>query len=305
MLCKTNAGGGGGVNVFAFIMANYPASAVCTATNGVVTLQSMTGNTHPAIFGIPEPLSLPETWTVTATNGLSTKTQTVSITAQYQIETVTITFSLLPIEYQEVEYLESTAGGGQYIDTGFNADASATTEYDIVFMMRTDLTHSVCGLIQQAGGTMYGYCGLLYKEKTAGTQTYDFGFFFGADTEPLYNASGNISLNTKYDVKLNTSTRYLNIDGTDVASTASVTTSYNSHIYLFGNHRIGGYMDTMEGGNTRIYSFIKKNNSTNAKSMELVPCYRRADSVAGMYDMISESFFTNAGSGTFTVGPDV
>lgn len=36
-----------------------------------------------------------------------------------------------------------------------------------------------------------------------------------------------------------------------------------------------------------------------------IPCYRRADKLAGMYDIVGNVFYTNAGSGSFIVGPDV
>lgn len=36
-----------------------------------------------------------------------------------------------------------------------------------------------------------------------------------------------------------------------------------------------------------------------------IPCYRRADKLAGMYDIVGNVFYTNAGSGSFTIGPDV
>jgi hypothetical protein len=39
--------------------------------------------------------------------------------------------------------------------------------------------------------------------------------------------------------------------------------------------------------------------------MHLIPCYRKADNVAGMYDLFSGEFYTNAGTGEFIIGPDV
>ncbi len=41
------------------------------------------------------------------------------------------------------------------------------------------------------------------------------------------------------------------------------------------------------------------------KLYEYIPCYRKADNVAGMYDIVNNVFYTNAGTGKFTVGPDV
>ena len=38
---------------------------------------------------------------------------------------------------------------------------------------------------------------------------------------------------------------------------------------------------------------------------EFIPCYRRSDGAKGMYDIVRNQFFGNAGTGDFEVGPDV
>lgn len=38
---------------------------------------------------------------------------------------------------------------------------------------------------------------------------------------------------------------------------------------------------------------------------EFIPCYRRTDGAKGMYDIVRDQFFGNAGTGDFEVGPDV
>ena len=38
---------------------------------------------------------------------------------------------------------------------------------------------------------------------------------------------------------------------------------------------------------------------------DYVPCYRKSDSVIGLYDLVSKTFYTNQGSGTFTKGGDI
>jgi len=35
---------------------------------------------------------------------------------------------------------------------------------------------------------------------------------------------------------------------------------------------------------------------------DLIPCYRKSDNEAGMYDLVTETFFTNAGTGEFLYG---
>jgi hypothetical protein len=41
------------------------------------------------------------------------------------------------------------------------------------------------------------------------------------------------------------------------------------------------------------------------KANVFVPCYRKSDNVAGIYDLYTSTFYVNNGTGTFVVGPDV
>lgn len=86
MIGKTNVGGGGG-NAFAYIGAVYPVGSTCTCTNGVRTLTAKgTGGLY--VFNIP----YADDWTVTATNGTYTKSETVTITNQWQDVVVEISY---------------------------------------------------------------------------------------------------------------------------------------------------------------------------------------------------------------------
>lgn len=55
--------------------------------------------------------------------------------------------------------------------------------------------------------------------------------------------------------------------------------------------------DVKNMASTKIYGF--KIYMDNIVIREFVPCYRVADNVKGMYDMITEQFFENAGTGEF------
>lgn len=62
----------------------------------------------------------------------------------------------------------------------------------------------------------------------------------------------------------------------------------------------------------RVYSCVifklKDTYSTEAPYEYLfkaIPCYRKADGVIGFYEVVSETFLVNAGTGSFTKGPDV
>lgn len=80
----------GGGTPYAAIGVTYPSGSVCTCTNGTLTLTAK-GTGGKAIFVIPSA----GTWTVTAVSGSKSTSKTVSITAEGQVETVTLMYELV------------------------------------------------------------------------------------------------------------------------------------------------------------------------------------------------------------------
>ena len=80
----------GGGTPYAAIGVTYPSGSVCTCTNGTLTLTAK-GTGGKAIFVIPSA----GTWTVKAVSGSKSTSKTVSITAEGQVETVTLTFETI------------------------------------------------------------------------------------------------------------------------------------------------------------------------------------------------------------------
>ena len=74
---------------YAVIGVTYPSGATCTCTNGSKTLTAK-DTTGKALFVIPSA----GTWTVKAVKGSKSKSKAVSITAEGQVETVTLTYGL-------------------------------------------------------------------------------------------------------------------------------------------------------------------------------------------------------------------
>lgn len=75
---------------YAVIGVTYPSGSVCTCTNGTLTLTAK-DTSDKAIFVIPSA----GTWTVTAVSGSKSTSKTVSITAEGQVETVTLMFETI------------------------------------------------------------------------------------------------------------------------------------------------------------------------------------------------------------------
>lgn len=75
---------------YAVIGVTYPSGSTCTCTNGSKTLTAK-GTGGKAIFVIPSA----GTWTVKAVSGSKSTSKTVSITAEGQVETVTLMFETI------------------------------------------------------------------------------------------------------------------------------------------------------------------------------------------------------------------
>ena len=81
---------GGADKPYAVIGATYPSGATCTCTNGSKTLTAK-DTSGKAIFVIPSA----GTWTVKAVKGSKSTSKKVSITAEGQVKTVTLSYELV------------------------------------------------------------------------------------------------------------------------------------------------------------------------------------------------------------------
>lgn len=101
MLGKTNVGGS--KKAFAIIGVTYPAGSVCTCTDGMKTL-TLKDTSGLGIFLIP----YAATWTVSCTDGDKTKSVTVSVAAEGQSESVTLTYEFML--FNNGSYASETGG---------------------------------------------------------------------------------------------------------------------------------------------------------------------------------------------------
>ena len=184
----------------------------------------------------------------------------------------------LPAAYQEVEYLENT--GGQYIDLGVYGKQNDKAE----------VTYSVSNHQSGIFGVLEAskYFGLVDASELNQKMYFYYGGANGVTTQ-------DIVMNHIYTAEIDE--RVATIDGTDTITIASSTFTSTITMHLFGFNRNGNEFN-MAG--TRIYSFKLYEGDTQL--MDLVPCYRISDNVAGMYNKVDGTFYTNDGSGTFAIG---
>lgn len=201
----------------------------------------------------------------------------------------------LPAEYQEVVSLWSDAN--QYIDTGIIADNETGFFVDAQKLMNNHNDTVVIGSRENSGSTR---CWIDVDHSSYdGRLVIGWNGYTPVGKQQAYLSTNRFTASVNYK-----NTRKVFVNGAEHApasSQLSVTLATQTHsLYLFGANYAGKFGVGFCG---RIFACkISKGITIIA---DYVPCYRKADNKPGMYDLISQSFLTNQGTGEFLVGPDV
>lgn len=210
--------------------------------------------------------------------------------------------SILPSEYQQVEWIGVSSNQIRaYINTGLVPYKELCFETEISETTYPFGSTSVDSIFFGAdrGYSSFGYC-IGINNST----TYNMGVFFHMQ----YSVTNNISKSgilPESDVFM--TYRYENGDCYINENKVISGNTYSNlgailPIYIFALNRNGiTEHTTFENMKIKYLRFYVGHGDV----MNLIPCYRKSDNVAGMYDLVSKQFFTNAGSGSFVVGPNV
>lgn len=188
----------------------------------------------------------------------------------------------LPDAYQEVEYIEST--GTQYIDTGIigKTGIRVLTEMgwrtlsNTLFGSRKDPTQTRFYVTYYGSKIDFGYTGDLISD--------------------IYPQAGQVY---ELDFDTRNSTKRFGVDGVYKTLTTSIDTECNMYVFCYNMN--GTVINLSES----IFKSMVITNENNETLRNFIPCYRKLDGEIGLYDTISKSFFTNAGTGIFLKGADV
>lgn len=186
----------------------------------------------------------------------------------------------IPVEYQLVEYLESS--GTQYIITE-HKPTSLTEIQTKIFYLNSQQTGAYFGC--QTSSNTQAYKGYFYN-----TTNYRLG----SDTISASSLNGVI-----LDVFMNQHNVIINTSTTPFPYTITNPPVGNLKLYIFANNNNGSATNL---GSGRIYYF--KIISDNEVVVNFYPVYRKSDNKPGMYDIVNGVFYTNQGTGEFIVGPD-
>ena len=218
-------------------------------------------------------------WLGTETDFSSISTpDTNTLYIQYKVET----WPRLPVAYQEVEYIQSS--WSQYINTWYNP--TTDTEFEITYEA-TNLVYTY--------NTPFG-CRLDYNADAYYIwfkSWWSYWCFWSNRADPSTISFGTW---TKRTISLK---NWVLSDWSDSVSTSVNSTPY-WNIYIFCGNRNGA---ASEYSAIKLYSFKLTTSWTDVR--DFVPCYRKADSVIWLYDLVNDQFYTNDGSWTFTKWNDV
>ena len=197
----------------------------------------------------------------------------------------------LPSEYERLEYLEST--GQQYINTGVLADDDCGYRLEFKCTLQ-QIEQFFCGSRNDSGDTRCCIGGTFASGNPA-VITY-----VGWNTLVIPNSAGANSA-TQCVAEVNYRGSRQARFGAITAALPTLTTQTAPFLLFAGNIR--NKNPSLVTGVCRIYSFEMTRGANT--TLNMLPARRIADGVLGMYDTVGDSFYTNAGSGTFVAGPVV
>lgn len=184
----------------------------------------------------------------------------------------------LPSGYKRLEYIKSD--GKQYIKTGFVPNQDTRIVYDCYRETASAADH-------------------FFGVRTGNTTKNAFNFYiYNSGWRSGYNStttSVNGPSTGRYLIDKDKNVTYINGETLGTAPYASFASG--GEAYLFAMQNVGS---GIAYGSHRLYSCQIYDNGTIVR--DFVPCVNASGEV-GLYDLVTQAFFGNAGTGTFTAGP--
>ena len=186
----------------------------------------------------------------------------------------------LPAGYTQVEYLKST--GSQYINVGFKPNQDTRIVLDVNSPL------------------VSGPVWLFGARTAADSKTYNFlcqGSKYRSDYND--NSSTSLTINPSGRFEIDKDKNITKINGSTASTIPYGAFQCEYNLFLFSNNNAG---TTGAGASISIYSCKIYDNGTLVR--DFVPA-RNSSGTLGLYDTVNGTFYTNAGSGTFTAGADI
>ena len=182
-------------------------------------------------------------------------------------------------KYTELEYIEGT--GTQYINTNY---IPMDSWIDMVFQGTANTSNSCIF------GSAYNTYHLTW---------YDNRFYYGANAYTERNALGSYIITDKLHIIYNKNNQLV-INDQVLDNNLGLTRDQYTQCGIL--HRTNESSAIIAAG--KIYSFKMYSMATGKLLLDLIPV-KDENNVVCMYDLISDTFYRNAGTGNFTAGPEV
>lgn len=191
--------------------------------------------------------------------------------------------SRLPVDYIELQYIQSS--GTQYIDTLFKPNHN---------------TRIICNINGRGSeNTNRG----IFGSRTNYTSNDNFSFLildnncYRTDYEKQLGKYGSsISISGDLIIDKNKNVTTLNGSNELALSYATFTSTYN--VFIFAINDAGSPSFNISG--VKLYFCQIYDNDTLVR--DFVPC-KTVEGTVGLYDVVNQAFYTNAGTGSFIAGP--
>lgn len=195
----------------------------------------------------------------------------------------------LPAEYTRCLCITVT-NGSQYINTGYQPKLATDVEAHF-YVPKFSQQNSLYWTRGSSSSPSFGFV-LTTNTKSVRAYRLSNGSQ-GNETALIYDLTTDIQLSTRYfgNGAVNTFT----VNGETVNFPANTHTSFAKSIFIFrlnDNGVVNTIVPAVVG--TKLYSFTLREG--DEVKMDLVPCLRKSDSVAGVFDMVGGTFYSNAAS---------
>lgn len=193
--------------------------------------------------------------------------------------------STLPSGYTQLEYI--TFNFYTYIDTGYKFTSEiAKIQFD--FNMES---------YNSSGGQMGGQNAPF---TTSALLIYTNRLYVGNNTFP----TANILSTGRHNVELSANSGVVTVmtDGQQTFSDTYTGSIQSTNSWPFGTYFTDS-LNKIHGISGNLYSLRLYDN--NVMVFDGIPARRNSDSELGVYDTVTNTFFTNLDTGTFVAGPDI
>lgn len=207
----------------------------------------------------------------------------------------------LPTGYTELEYIIShwtSSSAYSYIDT--NIILNVNSRIETKFLIPTSTSTTNYAIFGASNGSTYntGECALFWN--------YSGGRMFFEPVKPTSNSTSSVlqQINCYPDriYKVSYDKEYIDINSTLYASNWYSEYQGNRSLYIGATHRSGS---TGGWGSDLLQIYYTRVYNNGELIFNGIPAKKNSDNTIGMYDTITQSFFSSPSNVKFTAGPNL